>query len=372
MDRGLYIHIPFCKSKCLYCDFNSYSGRSDLMADYADALAREISESASGGIRTIFIGGGTPTYLPLEGWQVIGEALRGLEITEGAEFSVEANPGTFDLPKLIFLRSLGANRLSIGLQAVQDSHLRGIGRIHSFREFLDGFWKAREAGFRNINVDLMFGLPGQTLEDWKESLETIADLEPEHISCYSLIIEEGTEFWRRHEEGSLELPDEEVEREMYRHAVSFLAEKGYLQYEISNFAKPGRECRHNLIYWDLDEYYGCGAGAHSFVGGVRRSNPEGIEDYISFMKGEGAAGWETHRNSPEDSIEEFMFMGLRKIGGVELADFRERFGRDMLEVYGGVISKFESRGLLRLEEGRLSLTSKGIELSNSVMCEFIL
>jgi len=372
MDRGLYIHIPFCKSKCLYCDFNSYSGKADLMAEYAEALAREIRETATDGIKTIFIGGGTPTYLPLECWRLLADALRGLKIREGAEFSVEANPGTFDEEKLKFLRKLGANRLSIGLQAVQDSHLRGLGRIHSFGEFLEGYRKAREAGFGNINVDLMFGLPGQTLEEWKESLETIAALEPEHLSCYSLIVEEGTEFWRRDQEVSLELPDEETERDMYRFAVEFLARKGYRQYEISNFAKPGRECRHNLIYWGLEEYYGCGAGAHSFVDGVRMSNPAGIEDYIAFVKGEGGAGRETHRNTEEDCMEEFMFMGLRKTSGVELADFRERFGRDMKDVYSDVIEKFESRGLLKIEEGRLALTPKGIELSNSVMCEFIL
>ncbi len=372
MDRGLYIHIPFCKSKCLYCDFNSYSGKTGLMAGYAQALAGEIRETAAGGIKSVFIGGGTPTYLPLEGWRLLADALQGLDLRQGAEFTVEANPGTFDEEKLRFLRELGVNRLSIGLQAVQDSHLRAIGRIHSYGEFLEGFRKARALGFCNINVDLMFGLPGQTLEDWKESLETIAALEPEHISCYSLIIEEGTEFWRLHEAGKLQLPEEETEREMYRHALEFLEGQGYRQYEISNFAKPGRECRHNLIYWELGEYYGCGAGAHSFVDGVRRSNPEAIEDYISFRSGGCRADGEVHRNTLEDSIEEFMFMGLRKTSGVELADFRERFGRDMLEVYGDTIRKFESRDLLRLKDGRLVLTRKGIELSNSVMCEFIL
>ena len=372
MDRGLYIHIPFCKSKCLYCDFCSYSGMSGLMTDYSKALAGEIAEAAVDGIKSIFIGGGTPTYLSLEGWGIIGEAIGRLNLMEGAEFTVEANPGTFDEEKLKALMDMGANRLSIGLQAVQDSHLKRLGRIHTYGEFLKGYRTARKLGFGNINVDLMFGLPGQSLEDWKESLKKITELDPEHISCYSLIIEEGTEFWRLFEEGSLQLPDEETERAMYRHTLEFLREKGYSQYEISNFSKPGKECRHNLIYWNLEEYIGCGAGAHSFVDGVRLSNPSGVEEYIGFMEGGGPGKREVHENTAEDTMEEFMFMGLRKTAGIGLPDFRERFGQDIYQVYGDVIRKFEGRGLLVAEGGRIRLTDKGVELSNSVMCEFIL
>lgn len=372
MDRGLYIHIPFCKSKCLYCDFCSYSGMSGMMTDYAEALAKEIGEAAGCGIKTIFIGGGTPTYLSLKGWGILGHAIGRLDVKEGAEFSVEANPGTFDEEKLKVLRGLGVNRLSIGLQAVQNSHLKSLGRIHSYGDFLEGYRTGRRLGFDNINVDLMFGLPGQTLADWKESLHKIAELDPEHISCYSLIIEEGTEFWSRYEEGSLQLPDEETERDMYRYTLEFLKEKGYRQYEISNFSKPGKECRHNLIYWNLEEYIGCGAAAHSFVDGVRCSNPPVIEEYIGFMQGKGPGKREIYENSVEDTMEEFMFMGLRKTSGVEMSEFGRRFGRDVFDVYGDVIRKFENRGLLTLKEGRIMLTAKGIELSNSVMCEFIL
>lgn len=372
MDNGLYIHIPFCKSKCLYCDFCSYSGKSGLMTDYSKALAGEIREEASNGrIKSVFIGGGTPTYLSLYGWNIIGEALGGLNLMEGAEFTVEANPGTFDGEKLRMLKEMGVNRLSIGLQAVQDGHLKRLGRIHTYEEFLKGYRTARQLGFENINVDLMFGLPGQSLEDWKESLQKIAALDPEHISCYSLIIEEGTEFWKQYEEGNLKLPNEETERDMYRHTLEFLREKGYSQYEISNFSKPGKECRHNLIYWDLGDYIGCGAGAHSFVNGVRSSNPAVIEEYIGLMDGTGPVKREVHENTAKDTMSEFMFMGLRKTAGIGLADFRERFGQDIYSVYGDVIRKFESRGLLCAKDGRIRLTAKGIELSNSVMCEFV-
>jgi len=372
MDRGLYIHIPFCKSKCLYCDFCSYSGMSGLMTDYAKALAKEIGETGGSVIKTIFIGGGTPTYLSLEGWRIIGEAIGQLNIKGDAEFSVEANPGTFDKEKLEFLKGIGVNRLSIGLQAVQNRHLKNLGRIHSYEEFRSGYKTARQTGFGNINVDLMFGLPGQTLEDWKESLHKISELDPEHISCYSLIIEEGTEFYRRYEEGSLQLPDEDTERDMYRYTLEFLEQKGYIQYEISNFSKPGKESRHNLIYWNLEEYIGCGAGAHSFVDGVRFSNPPGIAEYIDSMKIIGSGAREVHRNTTQDTMSEFMFMGLRKIRGIDTAEFRERFGEDIYKVYGDVTRKFEGRGLLVAEGGRIRLTGKGIELSNSVMCEFIL
>jgi oxygen-independent coproporphyrinogen III oxidase len=306
----------------------------------------------------------------LEGWRIIGEAIGRLNIRGDAEFSVEANPGTFDTEKLEFLKSIGVNRLSIGLQAVQNRHLKNLGRIHSYEEFRSGYRTARQIGFGNINVDLMFGLPGQTMEDWKESLHKIAELDPEHISCYSLIIEEGTEFYRRYEEGNLQLPGEETERDMYRYTLEFLEQKGYIQYEISNFSKPGKESRHNLIYWNLEEYIGCGAGAHSFVDGVRFSNPSGIAEYIDSMKSKGAR--EVHRNTAQDTMSEFMFMGLRKIRGIETAEFRERFGEDIYKVYGDVIKKFEGRGLLVAEGGRIRLTGKGIELSNSVMCEFIL
>ncbi|MHC1720802.1 MAG: radical SAM family heme chaperone HemW [Clostridiaceae bacterium] len=372
MDKGLYIHIPFCKSKCLYCDFCSYSGKENLMMDYSKALGKEIRSIGDCGIKTIFIGGGTPTYLSLDGWEILGGSLKGLKLAEGAEFTVEANPGTFDKNMLGFLKSLGVNRLSIGLQAVQDSHLKNLGRIHTWEEFLKSYKIAREMGFNNINVDLMFGLPKQTTYEWKESLEAVADLEPEHISCYSLIIEEGTEFFRRYEEGQLQLPEEDAEREMYRYTLDFLKARGYGQYEISNFSKPGRECRHNLIYWDLEEYIGCGAAAHSYSEGKRWSNCTSIGDYIAFIDGMENGCREIHANSEKDDMEEFMFMGLRKINGISFNDFKARFGRDAHEIYGNVINKYLESNLLRIENGRLMLTGKGIELSNSVMCEFIL
>jgi len=371
MEKGLYIHIPFCKSKCLYCDFCSFSGKEGLMLNYTKALAKEIGSIGDCTIKTIFIGGGTPTYLSLDAWGILGTSLKNLSITQDAEFTVEANPGTFSKDLLGFLKGMGVNRLSMGLQAVQDSHLKNLGRIHNWEEFLKGYKIAREMGFDNINVDLMFGLPKQTLIEWKESLEAVADLEPEHISCYSLIIEEGTEFFRRYEEGRLELPEEDTEREMYRYTLDFLKSRGYGQYEISNFSKPGRECRHNLIYWNLEEYIGCGAAAHSYTDGMRYSNCTVIENYVEYMAGAENGCRQIHVNTKKDDMEEFMFMGLRKIKGISIRKFQERFGAGIFDVYGDVIEKYLKNGLMSMEKGNLMLTARGIELSNSIMCEFI-
>lgn len=366
MDRALYIHIPFCKSKCLYCDFCSYSGSENLMMDYSESLAKEIKSIGNCKIKTIFIGGGTPTYLPLECLKVIDKSIKELNKDENLEFTLEGNPGTFSIEKLEFLRFIGANRLSIGLQAVQNNILKTLGRVHCYEEFLEGFKMARIAGFDNINVDLMFGIPGQTMSDWKETLKLITELEPEHISAYSLIIEEGTEFYNKYNDGKLLLPEEELEREMYTYVKDYLKEKGYIHYEISNFSKPGKECRHNLVYWELEEYFGCGVGAHSYINSQRISNESNIEGYIN-----GNIHKETHINSIKDDMEEFMFMGLRKINGISIDKFNKIFKIDINEVYGKVIDKYTRNGLLIREGGNIRLSDKGIEVSNTVMCEFI-
>jgi len=369
---SLYIHIPFCKQKCLYCDFPSFGGSEALMIGYAEALSKEIKKIPEKKINTIFIGGGTPTYLCLEGWKIIKNSIDKLCKDDSIEFTVEANPGTIDKEKLIFFKELGVNRISMGLQAVQNSLLKRLGRVHTIEQFKESYNLARECGFSNINVDIMFGLPGQSLEDLVETLRDIIALNPEHISCYSLIVEEGTPFYKMYEEGKLVLPDEDLERDMYRTAVNMLEEGGYFQYEISNFSKKGKESRHNLVYWNLGDYIGCGSGAHSYFEGKRFNNEVQIEKYIQRMKNEHSAVVEEYKNSSKDDMEEFMFMGLRKLEGVSERDFSERFKMNINLVYGKVIDKYIKQGLLIRADDRVFLTSRGIEISNTVMAEFIL
>jgi oxygen-independent coproporphyrinogen III oxidase len=374
MDEvSLYIHVPFCASKCMYCDFPSFCGKESLMLDYAKALSSEIDKRTQGKIiKTIFIGGGTPTYLSLEAWEIIKGSLDKLNKVPEAEFTVECNPGTIAEEKLLLFKEIGINRLSIGLQAWQDELLRSIGRRHTLPQFLSGFEMARKSGFDNINIDLMFGLPNQTVQQWEETLKGALGMKPEHVSCYSLIIEEGTPFYGLQEKSKLDLPNEEDERQMYHAAVRILAEDGYGQYEISNFSRPGRQCRHNIVYWKLEEYIGCGAAAHSYLEGKRYRNEENIEKYISKMYSTGCSNVEILHNSSKDDMEEFMFMGLRMKEGVSRGEFADRFGREISEVYGSVILKHERNGLIKMNKNSIFLTPKGIELSNTVMSDFLL
>jgi oxygen-independent coproporphyrinogen III oxidase len=371
-DTALYIHIPFCKQKCLYCDFPSFSGKDSCMLDYTKALCKEIDSKINKKIKTIFIGGGTPTYLSLECLGLLRKSLDKLDKAEDIEFTIEGNPDSFTREKLQLFKEMGVNRLSIGLQAWQDSLLRALGRAHNLKQFLGAFNSARELGFENINVDLMFGLPNQTLKDWKETLEKVTELQLEHISAYSLIIEEGTPFYRMDSMGKLVLPEEEQEREMHEFAVSFLKSRGYIQYEISNFSKKNFQCRHNLSYWNLGDYFGCGSGAHSYLDGSRYRNTDDIEKYICMIKENKNACIEAHTNSKEDDMEEFMFMGLRKLQGISEEEFAKRFELNIDEVYKNVINKFTNRKLLIRKDGRIYLSEEGIQLSNQVMCEFIL
>jgi oxygen-independent coproporphyrinogen-3 oxidase len=371
---GLYIHIPFCKMKCHYCDFPSYSGKEGLMIDYAKALSEEIEVSCQDKIiSTIFIGGGTPTYLCIEGWEIIEKSIKKLNrIEEGFEFTIEGNPKTFNEEQLKIFKDMGVNRISMGLQAVQQCHLKSLGRIHSLEDFKHSYEMLRNFGFNNINVDLMFGLPNQSLNQWKETLTQVVELNPEHISCYSLIIEEGTRFFDLYEKDKLILPSEEVERNMYAEAINFLTSKGYHQYEISNFAKDKLECKHNKIYWNLENYIGCGSSSHSYVNGQRYRNEEKITPYIMDIKSKKSAVVERNTNSLKDDIEEFMFLGLRKIEGISVEEFSRRFNISIFEKYNDVINKYINLNLLNLEGNRLYLTKRGIEISNQIMADFIL
>lgn len=366
MIRSLYVHIPFCIKKCLYCDFNSYSNLK-LQDEYIDALLKEIESLGIDRVETIFVGGGTPTVLSNRNMERL---LNKLGRFASSEFTVEANPGTLNESKLKLMKKNNVNRLSIGLQAWQESLLKGLGRIHSLEDFLFNYEMARSLGFNNINIDLMFGIPGQTLGDWKETLEKVVKLGPEHISSYGLIIEEETPFYDMNLKGKLALPSEDEEREMYKHAVNFYLQHGYERYEISNFALRGFECRHNITYWRDEDYFGVGAGAHSYISGQRISNKKSIRQYIEGISS-GDKIEETIKVTPEDEISEFMFLGLRMTEGIRKSVFMERFDADVYNLFPREIEELKRKSLLRDTGENLQLTDKGIDLSNQVFVSFI-
>lgn len=369
--KSLYIHIPFCAQKCLYCDFASFAGKEIFMDRYIEALSRELNFYKKYTFKTVYIGGGTPTFLNIKNLEKLGESISKLQLTEDVEFSVEGNPGTFTTEKLEVIKGMGANRLSIGLQSCNDRLLKSLGRIHSYKDFEKSFELARNVGFKNINVDLMFGLPNQSFDDVKDTLSKVTYLEPEHISAYSLIVEENTPFYSMYGDGK-DLPNEEDERKMYYYILDYLNKKKYYQYEVSNFAKTKKECIHNLVYWNLDDYIGCGLNAHSFLDGYRIENISSMKAYIENIEKGYLPIENKHKNSTKDSMEEFMFMGLRKIKGISKKDFLERFNISMEEVYYNVIKKYEQRGLLINDTDFLRLSNKGIEVSNIIMSDFLL
>ena len=369
---SLYIHIPFCVRKCLYCDFPSFSGMESVFDDYVRMLCREIDETYSDyrgmEVKSIFVGGGTPSVLPpaLLG-RISDKIFSRFDVDSKAEITIETNPGTLDAKKLAEMKSMYFNRLSMGLQAWQDRLLKKLGRIHTADEFEANFLQARDAGFKNINVDLMFALPAQSLDDWQETLEKVMKLRPEHISAYSLIIEEGTPFFDMFDRGELKETDEETDRKMYYLAKEMLSDKGHKQYEISNFAKEGFECYHNKVYWRTEEYQGFGLGAHSYSDGVRFHNTYDMKEYL---RGEGLR-MDKEFLSLQEKQEEFMFMGLRMNEGVSEAEFLRRFGESMDSAYGDEIKELISEELLVKKDGRLSLTDRGVDISNSVFEKFI-
>ncbi|MGI6585971.1 MAG: oxygen-independent coproporphyrinogen III oxidase [Gracilibacteraceae bacterium] len=371
-EVGLYIHIPFCRSKCLYCDFNSFPYREDDAAAYTEALLRELyayQERYGFMYKTVFIGGGTPTVI---NYMLVGKIIEKLapRVKAGAEISIESNPGTVTLDTLKYYRSLGINRLSIGLQAWQEGLLRELGRIHTQEDFLNAYYWARKSGFNNISIDLIFALPNQTSDMWKETLDKVISLGVDHISCYSLMLEEGTRLYELYKEGKVQLPDEELDREMYGMAVDILDYSGYSQYEISNFARRGMECKHNLIYWRNEEYIGIGAGSHSKLEGVRFWNYKDINRYIDLVtEGKLPVEGQEELSSGED-MWETIFLALRLNEGLDLAGFAGKYGVDFEAKYGSRIKKLEDQGLVFIESGRLKLTDKGRDLSNSVFIEF--
>ncbi|MCF0135846.1 MAG: oxygen-independent coproporphyrinogen III oxidase [Lachnospiraceae bacterium] len=386
-DPMLYVHIPFCVRKCHYCDFLSFPcnhpGGSEEISSYLAALNKEIlltgRESNGGVLSSVFVGGGTPSLLKPEQFETLGEAIREAFILEKrTEWTLEANPGTITREKAAAWKKAGVNRISMGVQSFDDDLLQTLGRIHRRDAVLESYEILREAGFENVSMDLMFGLPDQTMDTWKQTLEEAASLKPEHLSCYGLIIEEGTPFYERQKE--LALPEEETEREMYHYAIRFLKDRGYAQYEISNFALPGGESRHNTGYWQRRPYYGVGLGAASLLpGDVRCSNTRSMEKYLQVLgKCEDSCDLlalireSVTSLSCAEAMEEFMFLGFRMNEGVSEEDFLRSFHIDMKKVYGKVLEKYHKEGLLREREGRWSLTEQGIDVSNVILADFLM
>ncbi|EGT0012744.1 oxygen-independent coproporphyrinogen III oxidase [Clostridium perfringens] len=377
MDKiSLYIHIPFCAQKCLYCDFPSFARKDHLRKTYIEALNKEIislrEKHNNLEINTIFIGGGTPSVLEAHELECLLKEVAKLNMAKDIEYSMECNPGNLTEEKLEVMKKYGVNRISMGLQAKQDNLLKGLGRIHNYKTFKENFLLAKKVGFNNINVDLMFGLPNQRLNEWEETLREIISLDPAHISAYSLIIEEGTAFYNLYENDKLKLPTEEEERKMYHLAKKILEENGFNQYEISNYAKDGKECRHNLAYWNMDNWIGVGSAAASYINGKRIKNISSVEEYINSINEKGEAVEEIINNSKNDNMEEFMFMGLRKINGIDENKFKKRFSMNINDVYGEILNKYIGEGLLIRESGRIFLSEKGIEISNIIMADFLL
>ncbi|MFH5909545.1 radical SAM family heme chaperone HemW [Clostridium perfringens] len=377
MDKiSLYIHIPFCAQKCLYCDFPSFARKDHLRKAYIEALNKEIinlrEKHNNLEINTIFIGGGTPSVLESNELECLLKEIAKLNMAKDIEYSMECNPGNLTEEKLEVMKKYGVNRISMGLQAKQDNLLKGLGRIHNYKTFKENFLLAKKVGFNNINVDLMFGLPNQSLNEWEETLREIISLEPAHISAYSLIIEEGTTFYNLYENDKLKLPTEEEERKMYHLAKEILEENGFNQYEISNYAKEGKECRHNLAYWNMDNWIGVGSAAASYINGKRIKNISSVEEYINSINEKGEAVEEIINNSKNDNMEEFMFMGLRKINGIDENEFKKRFSMNINDVYGEILNKYIDEGLLIRDSGRIFLSEKGIEISNIIMADFLL
>lgn len=409
MDKkplGIYIHIPFCKAKCYYCDFVSFKNIEDKAKEYIECVIKEIENknwkeiNSKYIVTTIYIGGGTPSYIDSS---YINDVLKVLKrkiqecsteqnvsktkinevnvkdintidtINENVEITIEVNPGTVDEKKLTQYRKIGINRLSIGLQSTNDTLLKQIGRIHTYEQFLNTYKTAQKVGFNNINVDLMLGLPNQTIEDIKQSLENVIKLDPNHISVYSLILEEGTKLYDMVENNKVQLPDEEIERRMYWYVKNKLELSGYKHYEISNFSKPGKESKHNWNCWNQEEYMGFGLAAHSYFEDKRFSNTEDIKEYMeNIQNNKIKENIKIHEiQNIDDKKREYMLLGLRKIEGVSISKFKERFIDNPLYLYRNELQKLVSEGLINVDGDNIKLSNKGLDLANLVWEEFV-
>lgn len=378
----LYVHIPFCVRKCEYCDFLSTPAGADTQQEYVRNLLLEIEQK---GVRctdyevtTIFFGGGTPSILKA-GWiaDILDAIHRNFKVRKDAEITIECNPGTLTFEKLSIYKSAGINRISVGLQSASDAELRELGRIHTYEDFLKSYDLIRKKGFSNVNIDLMAALPGQTLKSYEQTLRRVLALKPEHISAYSLIIEEGTPFYEKYEADELLrekgekpqiLPSEETERLMYERTKELLLAHGYERYEISNYARKGYACRHNVGYWRRENYLGFGLGSASLLENERFHNTTDLTDYL----GGDYLAYEQEKLDKKSQMEEFMFLGLRMTDGISTECFRQTFGLTVELVYGPVLEQQIADQLLRKEDGRIFLTERGLDVSNYVMAQFLL
>ena len=375
---GCYVHIPFCVRKCAYCDFNSYSGYTDAhISRYVRALTQEIRQYSLGAgvspVDTVFFGGGTPTAIPAaDEAALIRAVLDTLPVTPDAEITTEANPGTMDVRHLSVLRDAGFNRISFGVQSFDPGLLQTLDRIHSADEARDAVRAARDAGFDNISLDLMFALPRQTLTQWQDTLAQALKLETDHLSLYSLIVEEGTGFYTLQQKGRLPLPSDDLAADMYEMAVETAQSAGFSQYEIANFAKPGRECRQNLHYWRNEPYYGFGCGAVAYLDGARRMNIKSPAKYADSVEANADLTLSTETLTDDETMAETMMLGLRLTReGVSYARFQARFGVDMRDRFAAEIETFTRRGLLEATDTCLRLTPQGVFLASEVMVAFV-
>lgn len=371
-ELGIYVHIPFCIKKCKYCDFASFVCDKDMQDKYTDYIVKEINnikdKTENYIVNSVFFGGGTPSLLSSLNMQRIITAIRAnFYFDKDAEISLECNPRTANFGKLKNYRKLGFNRISIGVQSLDDDILRKIGRVHNSKDFLECYSAVKLAGFENINYDLMFALPDQTFESFKNTCDTLIKLKPEHISCYSLILEENTPLFK--EKDFYNFADEDENRKMYEYVKNLFESNGYEQYEISNFAKCGYECKHNLKYWEMKEYIGFGSSASSFFENCRHTNPDSLEKYFEFIENYKYPFTETE--DKKDLMSEFMFLGLRKIKGINDKDFKELFNESFFDIYKKEIEKHINNGLLIKEEENIRLSPKGLDLANYVMSDFV-
>ena len=373
-EIGIYIHIPFCKKKCDYCDFISFSNKDKKIEEYINAIIKEIEQQKiKSKITTIYIGGGTPSYIDSKYIKEIIAEIKKKNVDSNAEITIEVNPGTITKNKLEDYKEVGINRLSIGLQVTQNELLKQIGRIHDFEQFLETYKMARKLGFNNINIDLMLGLPNQRIKDLRESLEKIIELNPEHVSVYSLIVEEGTPISNKIKLGELTLPEEDLERNMYWYVKNTLELNGYRHYEISNFAKPGYESRHNMNCWNQKEYIGIGIAAHSYRDITRYSNTEDLSEYIKNVKnGHFERNRIIHEIQKEDDTKrEYMILGLRQINGISISKFKEKFGENPIYTFRNELKKLTEEKLIIVDDNNIKLSNKGLDFANIVWEEFI-
>lgn len=377
-EFGIYIHIPFCKSKCFYCDFVSFSNKEEFMKDYIEALKKEIEYNSNfmkdKNITTIYIGGGTPSIInEVYIVEIVSLIKEKYNVSNEAEITIEVNPGTINREKLLKYREAGISRISIGLQSTKNNLLKQIGRIHTFEQFLEGYNLAREVGFKNINVDLMLALPNQTIEDLDESIDEIIKLNPEHISVYSLILEEGTKLEEMLNEHKIELIEDEIERKMYWNVKEELEKNGYKHYEISNFSKEGFESKHNINCWNQEEYVGFGLAAHSYINNKRYSNIESLEKYIRNIKENHIEkNYVVHEiQSIKDEEKEYMMLGLRKIDGVSIQEFKNKFVDNPIYLFHNELEELANEELIEIDLDNIKLTKKGLDLANIVWEKFV-